>query len=391
MPLAALRRSHSWARSGHVNDAEILTLVLSTALLVAVLVCIVALARLRVRRRRENKGAEIPPAGEPNVAASPSSAPEPDVAPSAPAPAVGDALVAGMGKSRRAFWDGLGSWFRGGSAMGQAEWEALEERLLVGDVGTATTEELLERTKSRLRAEKERAPRDILVEEGSALFERLPSWQERWDERPKPYVISIVGINGAGKTTTVGKIAARFGASGKKVLLGATDTFRSAAQEQLKVWAERSDAEIVTGRPGGDPGAVAFDAVTAGKARGVDVVLLDTAGRLHSKEPLMDELKKVHRVVTKVIADAPHERWLVVDGTLGQNSLVQARAFREVLQLTGIVVTKLDGTAKGGAVLAIARELALPVCFVGVGEQAGDLIPFEPRRFVEALLGDPST
>lgn len=372
-----------------MNDAEILTLVLAAALVVAVLVSIVALARLRVRRRRPDKGIEAPPPGEPVVPeVAPPKAGTPTVA--APSPAKPDALVAGMGKSRRAFWEGLGAWFRGGAALGQAEWEQLEERLLVGDVGTATAGELLERTKARLQAEKERSPREILVEEGSALFERLPAWEERWDTRPKPYVISVVGINGAGKTTTVGKIAARFGSAGKKVLLGATDTFRSAAQEQLKVWAERSGAEIVTGRPGGDPGAVAFDAVTAGKARGVDVVLLDTAGRLHSKEPLMDELRKVHRVVTKVIPDAPHERWLVVDGTLGQNSLAQARAFREALQLTGVVVTKLDGTAKGGAVLAIARELGLPVCFVGVGEQASDLIPFEPRRFVEALLGDPT-
>ena len=382
-----------------MNDAEILTSVLSVALVVAVLAGIVALARLRVRKRKpEGPTAKTPVmTTAPDAAKSevprvtPAAVPAEVLAPKAPPPGpTPDALVAGMGKSRRAFWDGLGSWFSGGAVIGEAEWEQLEERLLVGDVGVATTQELLGRTRERLRDEKERTPREILVEEGSALFERLPTWTERWDERPKPYVVSIVGINGAGKTTTVGKIAARFTAAGKKVLLGATDTFRAAAQEQLKVWADRSGSEIVTGRPGGDPGAVAFDAVTAGKARGVDVVLLDTAGRLHNKEPLMDELKKVHRVVTKVIPEAPHERWLVVDGTLGQNSLVQARAFRDTLQLTGIVVTKLDGTAKGGAVLSIARELGLPVCFIGVGEKANDLIPFEPRRFVEALLGDPS-
>jgi fused signal recognition particle receptor len=380
-----------------VNEAEILTLVIAVAVAAAGVSSIVALARLRVRRRRSDKGLEAPPPAEsvvpreapPQEAGSPETGAPPVLVPTVTSNA--DALVLGMRKSRRAFWDGLGAWFRGGASVGPAEWDALEERLLVGDVGTATTEELLRRTRERLKAEKERAPRDILVEEGSALFERLPAWRERWEEWPRPYVVSLVGINGAGKTTTVGKIAARFTASGKKVLLGATDTFRSAAQEQLKVWAKRSGAEIVTGRPGGDPGAVAFDAVTAGKARGADVVLLDTAGRLHSKEPLMDELKKVHRVVGKVIPDAPHERWLVVDGTLGQNSLAQARAFREALQLTGLVVTKLDGTAKGGAVLAIARELELPVCFIGVGEQASDLIPFEPRRFVEALLGDPSS
>ncbi|MBY0369922.1 signal recognition particle-docking protein FtsY, partial [bacterium] len=173
---------------------------------------------------------------------------------------------------------------------------------------------------------------------------------------------------------------------GKKVLLGACDTFRAAAVEQLRVWAERSGTEFVAGREGADPGATAFDAISAGKSRGMDVVLLDTAGRLHTKTHLMDELKRVHKVMQKVIPDAPHEIWMVVDGTLGQNSLAQAKQFHEALGLTGVVVTKLDGTAKGGAVLSLVSELNIPVRFIGVGEKATDLLPFEPKAFAKALL-----
>jgi len=233
--------------------------------------------------------------------------------------------------------------------------------------------------------------RDLIEEESLTLFAGLPHGTARlWDmlgENVKPMVVSIVGVNGVGKTTTIGKLAQLFARDGKKVLLGAGDTFRAAAISQLKIWADRTGADFVTGREGADPGAVAFDSVTAGKARGADVVLLDTAGRLHTKSNLMEELKKVHRVVKKVIPDAPHEVWLVVDGTLGQNSIAQAREFQKTLELTGVIITKLDGTAKGGAVLAIASELRLPIRFIGVGEQAEDLIPFEPKPFVEAILG----
>jgi fused signal recognition particle receptor len=196
-----------------------------------------------------------------------------------------------------------------------------------------------------------------------------------------------VGVNGVGKTTTVGKLSAYFSGQGRTVLLGAVDTFRAGAIAQLKVWAERTGSQFVTGREQADPGAVAFDAVTAGKSRGVDVVLLDTAGRLHTKDNLMEELKKIHRVVKKVIPDAPHERWLVLDGTAGQNSVRQAQEFHEALGLTGIIVTKLDGTAKGGVVFSIASDLKLPIRFIGVGEAQEDLISFAPKPYVEALLG----
>ena len=230
----------------------------------------------------------------------------------------------------------------------------------------------------------------MIQEESEGLFSGLQHSLLPTESWPKPYVISIVGVNGAGKTTTIGKLAHRFTSGGKTVLIGACDTFRAAAISQLKVWADRAGTQFVTGREGADPGAVAFDSVTAGKARNLDVVLLDTAGRLHTKTNLMDELKKVDRVIKKVIPEAPHETWLVLDGTTGQNALQQAREFQKILALTGVVITKLDGTAKGGAILAVASELKLPIKFIGIGEAIEDLIPFEPRPFIQAILGEPA-
>jgi len=268
------------------------------------------------------------------------------------------------------------------------EWAEIEEALLEGDVGIRTTELLLEKVKHRFTPDVSGLSlRALIQEESETLLAGLNHGSPHFETLPKPYVISVVGVNGAGKTTTIGKLSQRFSNQGKTVLLGAGDTFRAAAIAQLKVWSDRTGSEFVTGREGGDPGAVAFDAVTAGKARGTDVVILDTAGRLHTKTNLMDELKKVHRVIKKVIPEAPHEVWLVVDGTTGQNAIQQAREFQKTLDLTGIVVTKLDGTAKGGAILAVASELKLPIKFIGVGETAEDLIPFEPKPFIEAILG----
>jgi fused signal recognition particle receptor len=296
-----------------------------------------------------------------------------------------------LSKTRGALWGGLRKfWDRSAEkALQSEEWEQLEEALLGGDVGVATTQRLLEKVKLRLREQPSRGLRDLIEEESLSLFGGLPHGAAALANHEKPFVISIVGVNGVGKTTTIGKLARRLTSEGRTVLLGAVDTFRAAAISQLKIWADRSGAQFVTGREGADPGAVAFDSVTAGKARGVDVVLLDTAGRLHTKTNLMEELKKVHRVVKKVIPEAPHEVWLVVDGTLGQNSIQQAREFQKTLDLTGVIITKLDGTAKGGAVLAIASELKLPIRYIGVGESAEDLIPFEPKPFVEAILGGP--
>jgi len=274
---------------------------------------------------------------------------------------------------------------KGGGAEA-LEREAIEEALLSSDMGAPMAQHLIE------KAGQSSAARSS-IEFGAALkseMKALLSFERKeFDELCKahrPLVISMVGINGAGKTTTVGKLAQQLSAKGKKVLLGAADTFRAGAISQLKTWADRTGADFVTGREGADPGAVAFDAVSAAKARGVDVVLIDTAGRLHTKSNLMDELKKIHKVIKKVDPTAPHETWLVVDGTLGQNSLKQAREFQDCLGLTGLVLTKMDGTAKGGAILPITQELNLPVIFMGVGEGAEDLVPFSADHFVEALF-----
>jgi fused signal recognition particle receptor len=204
--------------------------------------------------------------------------------------------------------------------------------------------------------------------------------------RTPPAVVMLVGINGAGKTTTIGKLAARFLGEGRKVLLCAADTFRAAAIEQLEVWAQRADVEMIRQKTGADPSAVVYDALNAAKARGVDYVIIDTAGRLHTKENLMAELEKMRRTCQRVIPGSPHEVWLVLDATTGQNGLEQAKKFTESAGVTGIILTKLDGTAKGGVAVAIARELNLPIRFVGVGEKIDDLLPFEPDKFVQSIF-----
>lgn len=303
------------------------------------------------------------------------------------APSIGMAAPASgfnrpLEKTRSSLAAKLSQFLRSDRQLDQAVWEGLEEALLTSDVGVSTTQRLLGAVKGRATGQDTTALRSLLVDEAIKLF---PSGRT-FPIEPRPLVISIVGVNGAGKTTTIGKLCARFSREGKNVLVGAADTFRAAATEQLKVWAQRAGADFVSGREGADPAAVAFDSVSAGKARGKDVVIIDTAGRLHTKENLMEELKKVHRVIKKVMPEAPHEVLLVLDGTTGQNALAQARQFSSDLGVTGLIVTKLDGTAKGGAVLGICSELAVPVRFVGVGEKSEDLIDFNDRQYVEALL-----
>ena len=267
-------------------------------------------------------------------------------------------------------------------------WSQFEEVLLGADIGFSTTQFLLQKARDQFKNRADANVIDLLREASMEIFNSCSGSEASHSiDQPKPWVISVVGINGAGKTTTVGKLAQKYRDMGKTVLLGAIDTFRAGAIAQLKVWADRTSSQFVTGREGADPGAVAFDSITAAKARGIDVVLLDTAGRLHTKANLMEELKKIHRVVKKVIPDAPHETWLVLDGTLGQNSVVQAKEFQKALDLTGVIVTKLDGTAKGGAILAIAAELKLPIKYIGVGETVDDLNPFDSHAFIEAILG----
>ncbi len=259
-------------------------------------------------------------------------------------------------------------------------WEALEEALITADVGMAATDELVERLRRR---------RDVddlglaLAEEITALFGEPGTLAVN----EHPSVVLVVGVNGTGKTTTVGKLAHRLSEHGRSVLIAAADTFRAAADEQLEIWSQRAGADFVGSRRGADPAAVAYDALEAAVGRGRDVVLVDTAGRLHTQSNLMDELRKIRRVISGRLDGAPHETLLVLDATTGQNGLQQARLFGEAVDVTGVALTKLDGTAKGGIVLPVAVELGLPVKLVGVGETLEDLQPFDPAEFAQALVG----
>ena len=282
-----------------------------------------------------------------------------------------------LGKSRRALVAELGSSF---DPAEEEAWERLEIALIRADVGVAATAELIR----RLEARGDVADlTDALADEVEALFGEPPVLNRAGDA---PTVVLVVGVNGTGKTTTIGKLTRKLTEHGRTVLVGAADTFRAAAEEQLEIWAERSGAEFVGGSRGADPAAVAFDAVEAGRARGRDVVIVDTAGRLHTQGNLMDELAKVRRVIEGRLEGAPHETLLVVDATTGQNGVQQARLFAQAAAVTGVALTKLDGSAKGGVAIAIAYELGLPVKLVGVGEGVDDLRPFDARDYARALV-----
>jgi fused signal recognition particle receptor len=266
--------------------------------------------------------------------------------------------------------------------------ERLEEGLLGADVGAELTMSLVDRIEARIRDEritKMDRLTEVLREETRALIPQRDA-QTIDVDRARPFVILVVGVNGTGKTTTIAKLAQRWTGEGKSVILGAADTFRAAAIEQLQMWADRIGVPVIKHKAGSDPGAVAHDAVAAAKSRNADVVLIDTAGRLHNKSHLMQELTKVRRVIEKELPGAPHETLLVLDGTTGQNGVNQAEAFLEAAKITGMVVTKLDGTAKGGVILSIMRQFDIPVKFVGVGEGADDLIPFDPAAYVDTLF-----
>jgi fused signal recognition particle receptor len=264
----------------------------------------------------------------------------------------------------------------------------LEATLIAADLGTTTTHEVL----AKLREKADRKQIGNVEELKRLLKDEILAILNRANTAPvqrvnsTPEVILVVGVNGTGKTTTIGKLSQVFRSQGKNVLLCAADTFRAAAIEQLEIWGQRTGTEVIKTKPGGDPSAVLFDALQAGTSRRTDYVIVDTAGRLHTKTSLMEELSKMRRTAQRIIAGAPHETLLVMDATTGQNGLQQARLFTESAGVTGIVLTKLDGTAKGGVVVAISRELGLPVRFVGVGEKAGDLLPFDPKEFVDSLF-----
>jgi len=273
-----------------------------------------------------------------------------------------------------------------GTQIDEVLYEELETALLMADTGVKATTYLLDDLKRRVKDSKAVEPAQVKTLLIEALTQLLQPLEKPLSIGPQtPTVIMVAGVNGAGKTTSIGKLTQHLAQNGAAVLLAAADTFRAAAREQLSVWADRNTVEIVS-QAGGDPAAVSFDAVNAGRARGKDVVLVDTAGRLPTQTHLMEELKKIERVVTKADASAPHEVLLVIDGNTGQNALAQVRAFDEALGLTGLIVTKLDGTAKGGVLAAIAREHPIPVYFIGVGEQLEDLQTFKAQEFAQALL-----
>src|SRR5580765_372968 len=282
-----------------------------------------------------------------------------------------------LSKSRRALTGEIASAVVAFDPDNEADWERLEEALIAGDVGVRATAELVQRLEAR-------GGIDDLPDEVAALFGAPPTL----DLAHELAVILVVGVNGTGKTTTIGKLAAKLGERGRSVLVAAADTYRAAAEEQLEIWAERAGADFVGSERGGDPAAVAYDAIDAATARGRDVVIVDTAGRLHTQTNLMEELAKVRRVIEGRLEGAPHETLLVVDATTGQNGVQQAKLFSEAAGVTGVVLTKLDGSAKGGVAIPIAYELGLPVKLVGVGEQLDDLRPFDPQDFARALVSD---
>lgn len=295
-------------------------------------------------------------------------------------------LRKGLSKTREILTTDVDELFMSGRKIDDALFEELEELLIASDIGVRTAIDLMD--KIAIRSSKIKNAQDlkaVLKEEILALID-IESRETPEKHVSKPHVILIVGVNGTGKTTTIGKLAARYTGEGKKVLIAAGDTFRAAASEQLTVWAQRAGADIVSHRENSDPAAVAYDSVEAAIARNVDVVLVDTAGRLQTKVNLMEELKKINRAIAKKLPDAPHETLIVLDATTGQNAMSQATLFNEAVGVSGIALTKLDGTAKGGIVIAIAESLNIPIKYIGIGEQIDDLQDFDPQAFVEALF-----
>jgi fused signal recognition particle receptor len=310
---------------------------------------------------------------------------QPEDDPTAPPQSIGyfKRLKNRLSKTRQNLSDGFENVFAGKKKIDEESLEDLEELLITSDIGVQTTMALMERITSAKGANATEVKQILKAEILSILDTPTPVPKT---EKSTPHVILVVGVNGVGKTTTIGKIAASLKASGKKVLIAAADTFRAAAVEQLLVWAQKAGAEFVKHKENADPAAVAFDAVAAAKARGCDIVLIDTAGRLHTKVNLMEELKKIKRTVAKQIPGAPHEILLVLDATTGQNALSQARLFNEALAVTGLALTKLDGTAKGGIVIAICSSLNIPLQYIGIGEKIEDLRPFDAGQFIDALF-----
>ena len=297
-------------------------------------------------------------------------------------------LKRGLTKAKQGITDRIDEVLKSYTSVDDELFEDLEEVLITADVGVNTTMQIIDDLNDRVRKNKITDPMLVREELKEIVEEILSKGNSKLDVEPSPAIIIMVGVNGVGKTTTIGKLALRYKSEGKKVMLAAADTFRAAATEQLDIWAKRTNTEIVKHHEGADPGAVVFDAIKAAKARKTDVLICDTAGRLHNKANLMNELGKIFKIIDKEFPEAKKEVLLVVDATTGQNAVVQAKSFKEVADITGIVLTKLDGTAKGGVVLAVKSEVDVPVKLIGVGEKAEDLQDFEAREFTAALFGN---
>ena len=295
-------------------------------------------------------------------------------------------LIDGLTKTRDSFVSGLENVFSGFSEIDDDFYEELEEVLIMADIGVATTEKIIENLQVKVKENKIKEVavcRQLLID---SIKEQMRVHDDAYDFENKKSVVMLIGVNGVGKTTSVGKLASQFKADGKKVILAAADTFRAAAIEQLTEWSNRAGVELIAGQEGGDPAAVVFDAVNAAKARNADILICDTAGRLHNKKNLMEELKKINRIVEREYPDAYRETFVVLDGTTGQNALAQAKQFSQVADITGIILTKLDGTAKGGIAIAIQSEMNIPVKYIGIGEHIEDLQKFDADAFVDALF-----
>lgn len=295
-------------------------------------------------------------------------------------------LVSGLSKTRDSFVSGMDSIFGGFSSIDDDFYEELEETLIMGDLGVQASYDILDGLKAKVKEQHIKEPaqcRQILID---SIKEQMDVGETAYDFEDKKSVVMVIGVNGVGKTTTIGKLAGKLKARNKKVILAAADTFRAAAGEQLKEWAGRAQAELIGGQEGSDPASVVYDAVAAAKARHADVLLCDTAGRLHNKKNLMEELKKMNRIIDREYPEAFRETLVVLDATTGQNALQQAKEFNEAADITGIVLTKMDGTAKGGIAVAIQAELGIPVKYIGVGESIDDLQKFDADTFVEALF-----
>ena len=295
-------------------------------------------------------------------------------------------LKSGLSKTRNSIVSGIDAVFNGFSNIDEDFYEELEEILIMGDIGVRATDEILEKLKKQVKENHIKEPADCKEFLIQNIKEQMKTEENDYAFEKEISVILVIGVNGVGKTTTVGKLAGKFKKDGRKVIIGACDTFRAAAGEQLTEWANRAGVEIIGGKEGSDPASVLFDAVSAAKARHADVLLCDTAGRLHNKKNLMEELRKMNRIIEREFPDAHRENFIVLDATTGQNALQQAREFGEVADLTGIILTKMDGTAKGGIAVAIQSELQIPVKYIGVGESIDDLQRFDSDTFVDALF-----